>query len=131
VNLAQLELKRLKSLLGGVRKARHLAQAMRGPLAKYLSFERQAKRAWNQNLERLQMVREYGEFEPFEASSKERIEELDVLVSQLADDEKKVLRAIAKLEKSKRLTAPSLPSEAKPRRVKRSEKRLRGNRFKS
>jgi hypothetical protein len=112
--------------LGGVRKARHLAQAMRGPLAKYLSFERQAKRAWNQNLERLQMVREYGEFEPFEASSKERIDELDVLVSQLADDEKKVLRAIAKLEKSKRLTAPSLPIEERiAKRKKRSKAEAR------
>jgi hypothetical protein len=126
MNLAQLELKRLTSLLGGVRKARHLAQAMRGPLAKYLSFERQAKRAWNQNLERLQMIHEYGEFEPFEPSSKERIEELDVFVSQLADDEKKVLRSIAKLEKSKRLTAPAVPIEERiAKRKKRSKAEAR------
>jgi hypothetical protein len=130
MNLKQLELKRLRELLGAVRKGRHMAQAMRTPVARLLRFDRATASGINRiraKWEGMGLPEPIDEWErTFEDES---IELLRIHASELAKREKKVLGRIIKLEKDPLLKAPAREVKAARRKKaasrEKAEERLR------
>jgi hypothetical protein len=130
MNLKQLELKRLRELLGAIRKGRHMAQAMRTPIARLLRFDRATASGINRvraKWEGMGLPEPIDEWErTFEDES---IELLRIHTAELASAEKKVLRRIGKLEKDPLLKAPAHELKAarskKAARRQQAEKRLK------
>jgi hypothetical protein len=122
MNLKQLELKRLRELLGAIRKGRHMAQAMRTPVARLLRFDRATASGINRiraKWEGMGLPEPIDEWErTFEDES---IERLGIHASELAKLEKKVVGRIAKLEKDPLLKAPA--REVKAARSKKAASR--------
>jgi len=101
----QLELKRLRELAAGARKARHLVHAMRTPLARLVRFERAALEAWNKPLEKLSRLKPNHGFEAADPDDyRDRIAHLANLADALGKDEARVKARIDKLAASKKLT---------------------------
>lgn len=119
MNLKQLELKRLRELLAAVRRGRHMAQAMRTPIARLLRFDRATASGINRiraKWEDMGLPEPVQEWQrTFEDSS---IELLKIHGNELAKLEKKVLGRIGKLEKDPLLKVPA--SELKAARNKKA-----------
>lgn len=119
MNLKQLELKRLRELLAAIRRGRHLAQAMRTPVARLMRFDRATSQGINRILakwETLGLKEPFGSFDrTFDDDS---IDRLKVHTTMLAQVEKKILARIARLEKDPLLRASA--SEVKAARKQRT-----------
>lgn len=117
MNLKQLELKRLRELLGAIRRGRHMAQAMRTPIARITRFDRMTSSGINRILAKWETL---GLKEPIGTVDRmfddDSIDRLKIHTAELAQVEKKVLGRIAKLEKDPLLRAPA--SEVKAARKK-------------
>jgi chemotaxis response regulator CheB len=91
---AQLELRRLRELRSGARKARHLVHAMRTPLARLVTFERRAVQAFNRPLVKLERLKDGADFARYEPSDhREMVVHLLNLAEQLEKDEKRIKTA--------------------------------------
>lgn len=119
MNLTQMELRRTEDLLRKVKEARHVAQAMRKPLAKYLALEAAIRRLVNGGIRRLNAVHE-TKFEGWDSTWQEKVEELKQGAVFLEGLQKEVEKRVKKLKGSPKLHAPSKPIEEriKGRRAK-------------
>lgn len=119
MNLKQLELKRLRELLAAIRKGRHMAQAMRTPIARITRFDRATTGGINRVLAKWETL---GLKEPiatiYRTFDDDFIDRLKSHTAELAQIEKKVLGRIVRLEKDPLLRAPA--SEVKAARHKRT-----------
>lgn len=123
MNLKQLELKRTRELLAACRRARHLAQAMRSPLAKYLRFQKEAIAQWNRALQKLQKVNEETRFELEDKISTEALDDLKTFAENWQSQEKAITKRITALSATKKLN-DNRPADERiaERRAKRSKK---------
>lgn len=122
MNIKQLELKRLRELLGAIRRSRHLAQAMRTPVARLVRFDRATASGINRVLAKWEPmgIREpIGEFE--RTFGDEPIERLATHTKELAGLEKKIQERIARVTKDPLLHASA--SELKKLRKRKSSRR--------
>lgn len=119
MNIKQLELKRLRELLGAIRRGRHMAQAMRTPMARLVRFDRETANGINRVLAKWETL---GLKEPIGTVDRtfdsDSIDHLKVHTAELTQIEKKVVGRIAKLEKDPLLRAPA--SEVKAARKRRT-----------
>lgn len=122
MNLTQLELKRTKELLAKVREARHVAQAMRKPLAQYLRFDGTIRRLVNGGIRRVNAIHE-SSFEEWATDWQPKIEELETAAKVLEKLQRQVEARIKRIKASPALTKPSKPIEERIRARRSKTKR--------
>ena len=111
MNVKQLELKRLREALDSVRHARHVVQAMRKPLAQLLRLEHAA----NVRLKRADAGYERITGEPLldddiriSIGASDIPENLKGTAKALADEDKRLQKRIARLQKDRKLLSSAI-----------------------
>jgi hypothetical protein len=106
MNLKQLELKRLRELLGAIRTGRHMAQAMRTPIARLVRFDKATASGINRIVAKWEAMGLREPIDTFDRSfGDDPIDQLKVHTEELAKAEKKISSRIVKLEKDPLLHA--------------------------